>query len=198
MLSPNPDPSLFNIILPNDFFIKSITEKFSMHLKQFNYPFSSIEQVFNESIQSFDMPDFGFTMISQNTIDINHAGYEAFQIPKTSEQSLIDDKLIALTMRHTNGFMTYFLALELFFERYKLGFNQTKRKPFGTVILQTLDIARNVVCNIKLHNCQIVGLSGLPLTFAKPNRDFSTYTLTIGYTEFETSLNVPDLVFNKK
>lgn len=193
MLSQNPDASLFNIILPNAFFIKDIVDKYSLYLKQYNYPFSDIQTLFNESLQSLQLPDFGFNMYSQNTIDVNNAGYQWNQIPKTSEQSLINDKVLNLTFRHVDGFMSYFLAMELFFARYKLGKNETKRHPFGTIILETLDLFGEPVCKIKLHQCQIIGLTGLAFTFAEAQRDFSTYDLTIGYTEFETSLNIPEL-----
>lgn len=198
MLSPNPDPSLFNLVLPSDFFIKSVVEKYSIHLKQFNYPFDTIEQMFNESLQSFEMPDFGTNMVQQNMIDVNGAGYDWNQYPKVSEQSLITDKLINLTFRHVDGFLTYFMCLELFFNRYKLGPNDTKRKPFGTVQLQTLNAYGQATCKINLQKCQIVGLNGIGFTFANSQRDFSTFDLTIGYTEFETLLSVPDLVFAKK
>lgn len=194
MLSVSPDASQFNLILPSTFFIEEIVEKYSIHLQQYNYPFDSIQQMFNESFQSYDMPDFGYTMNSQNTIDVNGAGYDWNQIPKTSEQALISDKLIKLTYRHTNAFMTYFMCLELLFARYKLGPNPTNRDPFGTIILQTLGITGEPICKIKLAKCQIVGLNGISFTYADGKRDFSTFDLTIGYTEFSTSLMIPELI----
>ena len=196
MLSPPPDSSYFKLLLPVDFFIKDVVDKYSLHLQQYNYPFETISQMFNESLQSFEMPEFGTTMVTQNMIDVNFAGYGWNQLPKTSEQSLISDKLLNLTFRHTEGFLTYFMALELFFTRYKLGYNPTKRLPFGTVLLETLNANGDSVCKIKLQKCQIVGLNGLGLSYANSQRDNSTFDLTIGYTEFETSLNVPDLIFN--
>lgn len=199
MLSPQPNPGLFDVVLPNEFFIPSVVDKYNLFLKQYNYPFETIQQMFSESLQSYDMPDFGFNMISQNMIDVNNAGYAWNQIPKTSEQSLIQDKLIQLTFRHVDGFMTYFMALELFFARYKLGFNTTKREPFGTTVLKTKSALNEPVCKIQLHKCQIVGLNGIGFSYSSPNRnDFTTFNLTIGYTEFVPSLNIPDFIFDKQ
>lgn len=198
MLSPDADNSRFNLILPNEFFIPEVVDKFSIFLKQFNFPFDTIQQVFMESIQAYDMPEFGYTMYTQNMIDANNAGYSWNSIPKTSEQALIDNKLVVVTMRHITGFMTYFMAVELFFQRYKMGTNKTDRKPFGNIILQTLGIDNKPICNIKLHKCQLVGVDGISFNHNDTQRDFRTFTLTFGYTEFETSLYVPDLIFDKK
>lgn len=199
MFSPNPHFSYFNLIIPPEFFINSVTDKYDRIIKQYDYPLKDIQSIFFESLQSVQFPGFGYTPYSQGVVDGNNASYDWFQPPKSSEQLLASQKLLNVNFKHVNSFMTYFFALETFFTRYKMGpNNETGRQPFGTMILETLDdISKQPICRLKFHKCNLIGLSELDLTYSDPKRDMGTYTLTFAYTEFESTINIPDLVLKE-
>jgi hypothetical protein len=192
MFSQNPRPDAFRLTIPDTFFIPEICNKYNQLLKQYPYVLKTIDAMLIESIQSIDSPAFGFTAISQNTIDSNNAGYDGFQTPKESFQKLTE-KTFSVTFRHTNGFMTYFLMLEHFFKRYEMG-QGSSRKPFGSMYLETLmPTPGQVLCRIRFDKCILVGIDNLSLTYSGLNRDASTYTCTFAYSEFSTSFELPQL-----
>lgn len=199
MLSPNPHYSYFRVSFPNEFFLESITKKYDSIFTQYKYPFQDMKTVFLESFQGIEFPGFGYQTVSQNVTDANQAGYDWNQPPKSSEQLLAEQKILTLTFRHIDAFLTYFFAMETFFKRYELGpNNETKRKPFGPIILDTLDtMSEQPVCRLKFFKCHLIGLTPIEFTYSDPKRSMDTYELNFSYTEFETSIIIPELKLKK-
>lgn len=194
----NPVKSNFNVIIPPEFFLEEVTQKYNLGLSQYNMVQNNIADIFTESIQSITLPEIGYNVVTQTTQDANNAGYDWNQMPKESEQKLVQDKNFVITMRHIDGFMTYFYALEVLYTYYQLGgLNPTKRKPFATpIILETLSTHnREVMCRWKMYKCNLIGISSLNLAFNEVERTTQTFDLTFAYTEFETTLNVPQPIF---
>lgn len=199
MLSPNSHYSNFRLTFPNEFFLESVSKKYNLIVKQFDWPLKDIQTMVKESFQGIELKGFGYEPYSQGVTDVNNGGYQWNQPPKTSEQLLLDNKILELTFRHIDSFITYFYLLELFFTYYQLGPNNpTKRQPFGFLILDTLDtMSKKPICRVKYHKCSLIGLSPLELTYSDPKRDLSTFTIQIAFTEFETAIEVPDLILKK-
>lgn len=189
----NPNKSNFNIIIPPDFFVESIVKKYNAYFSYANLVQNNIADILTESIQSVNFPEIGYNPISQTTQDVNNGGYNLNQIPKESEQNLINDKLISITFRHIDGYITYFMVMELIYTFYQMGGdNPTKRKTFSPIILETLSThTRTPICRWKLYKCMISGLSPLSLAFNETERDVQTFDVTFAYTEFETTVNIP-------
>lgn len=193
MFSPNPRTDLFNVIIPDTFFLSSITNKYNDYLKQKPYILPTIDQILIESIQSIDFPEFGYTPLEQNTIDGNNAGYNIPQPSKDSVQKLTE-KIINITFRHTDGFMTYFMMMEHFFKRYEMGPGSIElRKPFGDIICETQIAAGPDLCRIYFKKCVLINSPDLHLSYASPTRDFSTFECRFAYAEFKTTFEMPTL-----
>lgn len=194
MFSPNPRSDAFNVIIPDTFFIDSIIAKYDKFLKQKPYVlFEGIKSMLVESIQSIELPEFGFDPLEQNRIDNNNAGYNIPQASKDSFQKLTEKK-IDITFRHTDGFMTYFLMMEHFFKRYEMGPGTNEfRQPFGDIIFETQLAAGPTLCRIYLKKCMLTRVPSLGLTYATPSRDMSTFTCSFAYSDFSTTFEMPEL-----
>lgn len=189
MFSQNPRADQFKIIFPDDFYIKEITDKYDDLLNQKPYIFNNINSLLEESIRTFDTPEFGYNLIEQ--LESNGDGVSRIhqQVPKESEQKLAE-KTFSITFRHCDGFLTYFMMLEHFFSRYKLGTNPN-RKNFGPIIIEINLPNGLAVCRIKLRRVNLIGVPSLSLDYASTARDQSTFTCTFGYDLFETTFELP-------
>jgi hypothetical protein len=193
MFSQNPRIDLFTVIFPDSFFISELTEKYNSLLSQKPYILDSIEDILRESIQSFESPRFGFSVIEQMTKDPAGAGYNINQTPMQSMQTLAE-KTFSISFRHSDGFLTYFLMMEHFFKRYEMGpGTKETRKPFGTIILETLLPNGLKVSRIKFRDCKLTTIPSLELSYSSPSRDFSTFECEFAYNTFETTFDLPDL-----
>ena len=192
MFSQNPRTDYFTVIVPDKFFRTDVIAKYNEVIAQRQYPFSTIEEMLLESIQSFNTPDFGYTVNNQTVQDGSFAGYDSGTTSKESIQKLTE-KTFTITFRHTDGFMTYWMLLELFFAAYTMGPDNPNRKDFGQVIFETRMPDGQSICRVKYNQCRLVGVPGLMFTYASPTRDFSTFECTFAYNTFETAFDMPTL-----
>lgn len=191
MLSQNPRADNFNIILPMNFFIDEIIEKYNKLLSQKPYPFDNIIDMLAESIQSFDTPEYGIQPVEQNLANANGTSDSYFTLPKQSLQRAADSKTFQISYRHSDGYLTYFMMMEHFFHRLKLG-NDDALKPFGTTFLEFKIPTGEIVYRLKFEHCHLIGVPSLALTYATPSRDFTTFICNFAYTQFQTTFEIPE------
>ena len=70
MLQPNPAANCFTFVLPSEFFIDSVCEKYDKYFEMMGGTFRSIKDVINESIQSIDMPNYS---VFNNIANVNNS-----------------------------------------------------------------------------------------------------------------------------
>lgn len=191
MFSQNPRSDQFKLSFPVTFFVDEISDKYNEIFQQKPYIFDSIQHILYESIKSFDSPEFGYSLQQQESINGDNAGRATQLIPKEN-MGKIAEKTFLINFRHCDGYLTYFLMLEHFFYRYKLG-KGADRKHFGTIILELTLPNGITVCRIKYHRCYLIGVPALSLDYSNPARDESTFGCTFGYDKFETSFDLPTL-----
>lgn len=193
MFSNNPRKDLFEIILPDSFFIEDVTHKYDQIIKQRRYPLDDMKSVLYESIQSFNTPDFGYQLIEQQTHDGNSNVGQTNQIaPKTSAQQ-VTEKTFSVSFRMVDGYLNYFYLLELFFTRFQFGENAKLRGQFGNLMLKLKRPDGDMMYIVNYQKCSLIGVPSLDLAYNSPTRDFLEFSCTFGFSEFSTSLNIPEL-----
>lgn len=190
MFSQNSRQDKFQVLLPDSFFIDSIVSKYNQWVNQHPVILRTIQEMLIESIQGFDTPEFSTTLIGQTT-NVDGVSKTISQYPLESTGKLLE-KTFQLSFRHSDGFITYFLMLEHFFTRYQMGpGNKTKRKPFGTVIVELKLPNNNVVCRIKFHQCYLISVPSLSLSYSAQQRDITSFSCNFEYNNFETTFELP-------
>jgi hypothetical protein len=191
MFSQNPRADQFKIIIPDDFYVQEITDKYNDLLQQKPFIINNISDLLEESIKTFDTPEFGVNLLEQTAGNLVGISNVHQQLPKQSLDKATE-KTFSITFRHTDGYLTYFMMLEHFFYRYKMGKNQD-RKNFGTVIVE-LSLPNGIaVCRLKLNRVNLIGVPALSLDYSNPARDQSMFTCTFGYDTFETTFELPKI-----
>lgn len=197
MFSHTPRSDLFRLTLPDTFYIKSISDKYNKWINRDPVVIRSIEELVNESIQGFDTPQYGTTLIEQTFNSGDGISNINYQLPLESDQKLIE-KVFQITFRHTVGFITYYYLLEHLFAYYAMGpGNETKRKPFGTVIHESMLPTGQIVCKSTYKQCFMTGMDGISNRYDTVSRDNTTFNVTFGYNIFGTSFNLPEVVIKE-
>lgn len=193
MFSPDPKRSLFEFLFPDNFILSDIAEKYNTYLSQKRYTFDDIESVLMESLQGFNSPEYGTTPIEQTKRDDSFLGTQRYDLPKESVQKL-SDKTFSITFRHVDGFLTYQLMQELLFRYYTIGEETTKhRGVFGNCILKLNRADGDWISKVSYHQCSIIGLTSLDLSYSSVNRDFLTFNVNFSYNDLSTAFNIPQL-----
>lgn len=198
MLSNNALSDKFSLLFTEDFFINSICDRYDLLLKQKNYPLISIRDMIKESIQSVEIPSFAYEPISQTIQDNNNAGTDYQSTGKESEQRLADQKRVSINFRHTTGYLTYFCLLEHYFMHYSMGTNnQTKRKPFTSIVLTTYSRLNQPFARMYYRQCLFLAIPSLFLSYANTQRSYTEFTCVFSYNELQPSIDVPETILKK-
>lgn len=189
----NPRSDLFIFQFPSNFVQPSIAEKYNTYLKQFPRVQDTIIDVLNENIQGITMPSFQYDPIQQNKI--RNPGYVGSQESYVSNESVqnVIDKTFTVTIRHIDGYLSYFAMLEVFFGAYNFTEQTPNSGHFGTFNVRTLSVDGYAMYTFKMHRMIMSGLDQLSLTFGKMDRSFQTFDVTFRYSEFDTEFTIPDL-----
>ena len=193
MLSNNPVNDKFLLTFSDDFFIPSICEKYNKLLSQKRYPLLSIQDMVQESIQTFEGPSFAFEPNEQQVKDSNGASTTTNTTAKSSIQNLASQKRFSVNFRHTDGFLTYFCLFEHYLKRYSLGKeNPTSRKPFNSVTLTTFSRLSVPMCRVMYAQCLMLDMPPLLQSYSNIERNFSEYSITFSYNTLSTSVDIPE------
>lgn len=197
MFSNNPRKDLFEVLFPDSFFIDEVTKKYDDIIRQRKYPLDDMKSVLLESIQSFNTPDFGYQLVGQQTHDgSSNVGQTNMTAPKTSAQQTTD-KTFGISFRMVDGYLNYFYLLELFFTRFQFGEGAKLRGQFGNLMLKLKRPDGDMMYVVNYQKCALIGIPPLSLAYNSPTRDFLEFNCTFGFSEFKTSLNIPELKLRK-
>lgn len=191
MFSLDPRPDKFRTRLPQEFLEASIVSRYDQILGQKPYLFDKFESVINESIQSFELPLFGYTAATQRSNQSSGGSIETVSVPGQSIQNTIDNTF-TITFRHSEAYLTYWFMVEHYFKKYKLG-PDSNRAPMPALLLEMLDYRDNTVALINFKNVLFTGVDGLSLSYNSIDRTPSTFTASFAYSEFIPQFNIPSL-----
>lgn len=194
MFSLDPRPDLFKIAIPDEFFDDEIIVKYNMMLKQKNYVFDDFKDVINESVQSFDIPAFGYTAVTQEQKATAYANIEHAYVPAQSEQKMTDNQF-SISLRHSEGYLTYWCMLEHLLKKYQLG-PDGNRTPLSSLPLQALDYKQRTIAELHFEKVLFTGLDAISFGYNQLRPQFSTFTMSFAYSTFKTKFTIPELKLN--
>lgn len=189
MLSINPRNDLFRFYFPENFFRPSIINKYTRFLKQEYYYFDDFQDVINESIKELVFPSVQYTpqeQIQSGTSGNNSANNIYYRTPENIQR--LQEKTVEVTLRHTDGYITYFCLLEHFYFYFN---PENNKERIGNMSLQTLSSDGYVMTTLYFKNCIFTGISELPLSYANQDRPESTFTITFYFNLFDTTFSLP-------
>lgn len=174
----------FKFEFPRTFIPKEIADKYRPYLNRI--PGGLIKEpidYFNYGIQSMNLPGPSFDPVTQNDFPGNTRRFRT-SLPK---QELFD-KSLTVTMQAFDGWVNYWMAVELFDYYYKLD-GKNPFVPEG-VGLQMLDGEGNIFVTIQLKDMVMNGVSALDLNFSSNTIEFQTFDIDFTYNILDVKVNL--------
>jgi len=172
----------FRFSFPRTFIPKEIADKYRPYLNRM--PGGLIKEpidYFNYGIQSLNLPGPSYDPVTQNDYPGNTRSFRS-SFPK---QELFD-KSLTITMQAFDGWVNYWMAVELF-EHY---YNLSGKKPFlpEGVGVQMLDGEGNVFVTVKLKDMIMSSVGALDLNFSSNTVEFQTFDVNFSYNILEVEI----------
>jgi hypothetical protein len=138
---------------------------------------------FNYGIQSINLPGPSFDPVQQNDFPGNTRSFRS-SLPKNE----LFDKALTVTMQAFDGWINYWMAIEL----YDYYYNLSGRNPFVPegVGIQMLDGEGNNFVTIQLKDMIMSGVSSLDLNFSSNTVEFQTFDITFNYNIINVIVNL--------
>jgi len=174
----------FRFEFPRNFIPKSIVNKYKPYINKM--PGVMIEEpidFFNYGIQSMNLPGPGFDPVSQNDNPGNTRKFRS-SLPK---QELFD-KTMTLTFQAFNGWINYWMAIEIFDFYYDF---QTKQQylPEG-VGIQMLDGEGFAFITVQMKDMLMTKVNDIDLNFSSNTVEFKTFTIDFTYNALNIAINI--------
>lgn len=207
----------FRLMLPDDFLVDEIKEKYSIILqKNKHFVYRPIDFL-NETIQKVEV--FGFTnaAFEQQQQTSGHPirnldryqenkfahGGGSFQYRNVISPVALTDKTLNIEFRHTLGYVNYMMMVENFIYLYTR--DTRSDKMFDHIDVDIINHRGEIYAKLRLENPIINGMDMLSFDYSQPVAQSGTFKVEFKYSNFdyqfiteqhETSSVVFDGVFN--
>ena len=174
----------FKFDFPRNFIPEPIAKKYKPFLTRI--PGGLIKEpidYWNYGIQSLNLPGPSFDAVTQVDYPGNQRAFRS-SIPK---QQLFD-KTMTVTMQAFDGYVNYWMAIEMFDYYYKLS-GKHPYLPEG-VGVQMLDADGTVFVTVQLKDMFISEVGALDLNFSSNTIEFQTFDITFGYNILDVAVNI--------
>jgi len=169
----------FRFEFPRKFIPDEIADKYRAFINRI--PGGMIKEpidIFNYGIQSINLPGPSFDTVTQN----DYPGFTRnFRDAKPTQE--LFDKNLTVTMQSFDGFINYWMAVELMQYYYSRDGKQPW-VPEG-VGLQLMDGEGNLFMTAQLQEMIMTGVGALDLNFSSNTVDFQTFDITFVYNTLE-------------
>tara|TARA_R100000655_G_scaffold109107_2_gene162700 strand:+ start:629 stop:1183 length:555 start_codon:yes stop_codon:yes gene_type:complete len=174
----------FKFNFPRNFVPKPVADRYKPFLTRI--PGGLIKEpidFWNYGIQSINLPGPSFDPVQQNDFPGNTRNFRA-SVPK---QELFDKKL-TVTMQAFDGYVNYWMAVEMFDYYYK----QNGRNPFlpEGVGIQMLDSDGTIFVTVQLKDMIMDSVGSLDLNFSSNTVEFETFEIGFTYNILDIAVNV--------
>jgi hypothetical protein len=169
----------FKFEFPRKFIPDEIADKYRAFINRI--PGGMIKEpidIFNYGIQSINLPGPSFDPVTQN----DYPGFTRnFRDAKPTQE--LFDRNLTVTMQSFDGFINYWMAVELMQYYYSRDGKQPW-VPEG-VGLQLMDGEGNLFMTARLQEMIMTGVGSLDLNFSSNTVDFQTFDITFVYNTLE-------------
>lgn len=204
-LSLSPRYDLFRFLFPDTFLSPEIKEKYKKMLLKNPGIVTDALSLLNESIQSIQFPGFQNLTITQQQPGKNmiveksskNRSFGRINIEGTSDYNYMSpvsplaniSREITVTLRHIQGFITYFMIYEEMLYRYSRPVSyrrEDRMNPCDPEFrLQILSESGNIFCTLVMKDVYISGMDGIDLSYSKLTRDSSTFSITFKFNNID-------------
>lgn len=174
----------FRFSFPRTFIPPKIADKYRGYFNRM--PGGLIKEpidFFNYSIQSINLPGPTFTPVEQNDFPGSTRNFRS-SVPKTE----LFDRSLTVTMQAFDGWVNYWMAIELFEYYYGL----SGKQPFlpEGVGIEMIDGEGNCLVTIQLKDMVMTGLGSLDLNFSSNTIEFQTFDINFAYNNLNIVVNL--------
>ena len=188
----------FRLLLPKEFLVKEVEEKYSEIIKQKLGYFNTPIDFLNESIQKVNVLGFQDGTVEQNqpatgrdyTLDPNRKEQNKFQYGGSNfnyrnavSPISLTDRTFNITFRHTLGYLNYFLLFENFWYMYT-----RDRTYFEGIPDFSIDIMNEkgaIYSRIVLSSPIISGMDMLDLDYTQPVAQSQSFKVEFKYSNID-------------
>ena len=172
----NAKLSQFVIYLPKNFFYPEIYSRWNPVVKRLKLPYESLEDFVNASIQSVTFPEMTLPLTQQQEAQypINWRGGK--------ELEPILDKIITITFKMIEGFITYWII----FEQIELYLKYGETQPWWpSAYVSFLDHHGFELVVFEFEKITPIGLSQFDVSYSQVTAEFSSFRLSMHYNRFK-------------
>jgi hypothetical protein len=177
---------MYAVWFPKDFFYPEVRERWTPVVKRLKLQYQSLEDFFNASVQSVTFPEVRLDPVIQ--------GQSQFKIRYRGGKELepILDKMITVTFKLTEGFITYWLIFEQIEEYQK--YHDTQ--PFWpSMYISFLDHHGFELLAFEFQKIVPIALSQFNISYASIAAEFNTFTLNLAYNRYKITKRLTNEVY---
>ena len=199
----------FRLLLPDDFLVEEIKEKYSIILqKNKHFVYRPIDFL-NETIQKVEVFGFnnaaveqsqqtsGYPIRNPNRIEANMfpIGGSSFQYRNTISPIALTDRTLNIEFRHTLGYINYMMILENFMYLYTR--DTRSDKLFQHIYIDIINQIGEIYATIRIDDPIINAMDMLSFDYSQPVAQSGTFKIEIKYSNFDyefktESLHLPE------
>ena len=188
----------FRLLLPKEFLVKEVEEKYSSILKDKNGYFNTPIDFLNETIQKVnvlgfqegtvtqDQPTYGAEpTMNPNRIKQNQFQYAGSQFNYRNSVAPIalTDKTFNITFRHTLGYLNYFMLFENFWYQFSRDMKYEDLPQRFTIDLY--NELGSIYSRISLFYPMINSMDMLEFDYTQPVAQSQTFNIEFKYSNFD-------------
>ncbi len=160
-----------------DFVPKEIREKYLKFIKRFPIPFDNVLDYLNFTIQTVSWPSLATETVEQN-------GKTVLPFKGGKDLFAYFNKEMNVTFKTTEGFLNYFILLEMLINYWSLG-NTNDSTYVPDIYLTLLDHSGYHMFTYAFRDVVWTGISELELSYATNVPEYKTFDCSFKYKVFE-------------
>ena len=188
----------FRLLLPKNFLVEEVEEKYTNILKEKRGYFLTPIDFINESIQKVNVLGFQNATVQQqqqskgaeptlykNRIESNKFAYAASDFNYRSSVSPIalTDRTFNVTFRHTLGYLNYFMLFENFW--YQFSRDMKYENMPQSFFVDLFDERGSIYARIELMYPMIDSMDMLEFDYTQPLAQSQTFNIQFKYSNFD-------------
>lgn len=195
----------FRFELPKDFVPKNISESFMPLIAKMNSPFDNANEYISSTIKNIALPSLSQNVVSQNRrapglasppIEFNYRGVQ-------NPNSLFENKEFSISFIASDGWLNYFILMNLFFHYYNFGKKSHHAPDFRVRVLDTNGIE---TMHIIFRQVIFTAMEGITFNYGDTNENYAEFSANFKYAildlEYEgvakSALNQGIIIEDKK
>lgn len=178
----NNKPQMFCAYFPQNFFYKSVVEKWTPIIQRMKLPYQSVDDFMNQQIQTFTCPALNIDFVTQQR------GQYPVNYTSGKELEAILNRDISLTFKLTESYLSYFIMwdqIDTYLHYFHL--HEETQIWMEPIHLSFLSDAGFELIKFTFNEIVPLTLSEVNLSYAAQIASYSNFTFTMKYNYYDIS-----------